>query len=250
MKIILSAILLSMCSLLAAQDFTVIKELLNEDKIKTAQESAKKLLNDFPESAEAHYWLGACMYRIYASSVFNPNKEVNSIIDAGIAFEKAEYLDNQCAKKADNYLILKAYSSKVFNLGVLSYQKKEIDMAFTYFKMSTNASEWIGVSDKESLYYAGHCANQMEDYKTAKKFLEKSVVEEPSNTMAVKELCKSYTNLNELDQAKNLLKTSLVQTPNEANLWYELMNVTANMTQPEESLEAAKTLSHLEANNP
>ena len=33
MKIILSAILLSMCSLLAAQDFTVIKELLNEDKI-------------------------------------------------------------------------------------------------------------------------------------------------------------------------------------------------------------------------
>ena len=68
--------------------------------------------------------------------------------------------------------------------------------------------------------------------------------------MAVKELCKSYTNLNELDQAKNLLKTSLVQTPNEANLWFELMNVTASMNQPEESLEAAKTLSHLEANNP
>ncbi|MEJ6795638.1 MAG: hypothetical protein QNK63_02910 [Flavobacteriales bacterium] len=250
MKIILSAIMVSIFGSVFGQDFTVIKELLNEGKLKAAKESTQQLLIAFPESAEAHYWLGTCMYRFYSSNEFNPNKDLKSIIDAGIAFEKAEYLDSQCAKKADDFSVLKGYSGKTFNLGVLSYQKKELDMAFTYFKMATNASDWMGALNKESLYYTGHCANKIEDYRTAKNFLEKLVSVDPTNTKAVKELLKSYRNLNELNQAKILLKSSLVQTPNEASLWYELIDLSAEMNEPEESLKAARTLSHLDATNP
>ena len=249
MKTILSVMIMAISLSLNGQDFNVIKELLNQDKVFEASDIAQQIVQRNPDLAAAHYWLGASMYRSYVSSDLNPNKEIKSIIDAGIAFEKAEYLDPSCSKKADHGQALKAYGGKAFNLGVLSYQKKEMDIAFTFFKMSNQVSEWTGKPDSESMYYAGHCANKLGDHKSAKDFLGKLVSKEPSNEKAVKELAQAHLNLEELDEMKSLLQSSLVHNPNSSDLWYEFMNVTSMLNLPEESLEAAQTLSHLESGN-
>lgn len=249
MKALILCTALLITGLIYGQTGQEINELLMEDNVRQATDLAKKWVKAEEQSAEACYWLGASLYRFYSSSELNPQKEVNSIIDAGIAFEKAKYLDVSCAEQADNSKMLNAYASKTFNLGVLSYQKSDVEMAFTYFKMTSEAQDWMGKVDEDALFYGGLCATEIGNTDMAKSYFQKVLNLNPQNTQAIKKLASTHIKLAELEDAKALLKTSLVNNPNDADLWYELMNVTSQLNQPEEALEAALTLSHLESGN-
>ncbi len=232
-----------------AQDFSMVKELLIEEEIVQAKSEVQKLLSEHPENAEAYYWFGSTLAREYASKELNPNGDVKLVIDAGISFEKAKFLDAGCLQKTDGGRQLKAYSSKVYNLAINAYKNSDVEMAFTYFKMVAMSNEWVGVNDSETLYYAGHCANKLNDSNTAKLFLEKALVLQPENVKVSKELIKAKISLNELEDAKGAIKNSLTYHPTDQGLWQELMMLSLDMKDHEEALSAAQTLSHLDSGN-
>ncbi len=233
-----------------SQDFSLVKEQLIENDIDGATKTVQKLLKEVPESGEAHYWLGACLYKTYGDDRLNSSKDKKPIIDAGVSFEKARFLDESCVQKADGANYLKSYSGVIYNIGVTSYQEGDMQMAFTFFRMSVEASDWLRRKDSESLFYAGHCANKLNDSEAAKDYLSLLVSNEPDHIGGVRELLKAHVALSELNEGKAVLKNALIHHPEEKILWRELMVLGIKMDAPEEALSAAQTLSHLDSENP
>lgn len=250
MKQLLLATLIFSTSFLHSQDFSLIEEQIFENDLKEAKTSLQKIIKEDQLNAEAHYWLGAVLHRAYCNSVAGDSKDDKIIVDAGISFEKAKFLDPSCLIKADEGKQLSSYSGKVFNLGVTHFQSNNVEMAFTFFKMSVEATDWLGEIDEEALFYTGLCANKLDDASTAKEYLEQALAKDPSSVEVVKELLKAKISLGELAEGKELLKSSLTHHPDEESLWKELVLLGVKMEDNEEALAAAQTLSHLDSGNP
>ncbi|MFK7756265.1 MAG: tetratricopeptide repeat protein [Flavobacteriales bacterium] len=232
-----------------AQDLSMVKELLMEEEIAKAKTEVQSILSEYPESAAAYYWLGSTLAREYSSAQLNPSRDVKPMIDAGISFEKAKFLNQNCLVETDGGRRLKSFSSKVYNLAINAYKDSNVEMAFTYFKMVAMSNDWVNVIDTETLYYTGHCANKLEDSNTAKMYLEKALANKPEDVKIAKELVKANIKLGEQNEAKAVIKNSLTYNPTEQDLWQELMMLSLDMADNEEALSAAQTLSHLDSGN-
>lgn len=233
----------------SAQDFNLVEELLLEEQLSAAKSEIQKILKDYPENASAYYWLGSVLAREYAEKDLNPEKDIKLMIDAGVSFEKAKFLNHACLQETDQGKQLKSFSSKVYNLGINSYQSGNIEMAFTHFKMVVMANEWVGKNDHEALYYTGHCANKLNSASSAKAYLEKAIVLKPEDLKVVRELIKAKMELGENDEARVLAKSALTYHPTDQSLWQDLMSISMKLQDDEEALSAAQTLSHLDSGN-
>jgi len=233
----------------SAQDFDLVQELLLEGETLKAKSKIQNIIEDHPENAEAFYWLGSALSQEVSSKELNPQGDIKLMVDAGVSFEKAKFLNFGCLKSTDNGRALKVYSSKTYNLGISSYKKGNIEMALTHFKMVVMSNEWLQKEDVDALYYTGHCANKLNNPEVAKTYLEKAMAVHPENMKIARELVKAKIDLNELADASSVIKKSLAHNPTDKSLWQDLVAVSLKAENHEEALSASQTLSHLDSSN-
>ncbi len=221
---------------------------LNDGEILNAKNELMELSFQYPQDADAKFWLGVSLFREYTDLQLNPEREIKPLIDAGISFEKAFFLNPSFSQSKEMYQI-KAFQSIAFNTGISNFQKTNLEMAFTLFKMSSLCAKWQKVKDNESFYYAGHCANKLEQFQSALPYLETLVEVDPKNEKYSKELLASYMGLNMTDKASNLLNQVLANNRTSAYFWNEFMILNMKSENYSEALKGAKQLCLLDNTN-
>jgi len=232
-----------------AQDFTQVKDLIQQGDFDDAIKAAKSLVKDAPESAEAHYWMGMSLFSSYCNAENFKNHDTKSLIDAGISLDKAQFLDANVLNKISDLNLLKTFNSKTYNLGVTSYQDGDMELAYTYFNMSARTSDWMGKLDQDALYFTGHCALKLNNTQGAVKYLSQAHAMAPENIKVIKELAKAKEANGDLESCVALLNKGLVFHPENEDLWYMLMSANATLGNNEDALAAAQTLSHMDSVN-
>jgi len=248
MRLILVTIFLASYLGSHAQSVAKAEDLLNQGLILEAKKELVLLVNSQPKNSKANYWLGVVLSAEYSAKELNPNKDPKPLIDAGVSFEKAIYLDSHLDSSAE-IANIKAFQNKAYNAGVQNYQSSELEMAFTFFKMSSEAANWLNTPDLQSIYFAGHCANQIGEHQSAVMILEPAIQLDPSNEKLSKELLTAYMKVKDYSQAHSLINQTLVYHQSSKYFWYEYLSLSMKTEKLEEALKAAKQLSALDNNN-
>ena len=222
--------------------------LINEGEIKRAKNDLLELSNKNPKDSESKFWLGVALYKSYSDIQMNPKRELKPLIDAGISFEKAYFLDPSIGQEVELKHV-KTFQNLAYNAGISNYQNSEQNLAYTLFKMSSECAKWLEQIDASAYYFTGHCANNLGEFQSALPYLEPLAKEDPKNEKYAKELLKTYLGLNQNEKAANLINNVLSNNQSNEHFWYESMSLNMKTENLNEALDAAKQLCLLDSKN-